>query len=186
MINKAFSLFIKLSFILIFAANVFAQNNSYSERTAVLTRPRTSETETSSKKTVNLYELEKIVFNLVNERRVASGLPELIWSEDVAKVARLHSQNMADSKVFGHRGLDGLTVDARASSLGVKNWQAIGENIAANRGFANPTASAVESWMNSPGHRAGILNNSWKETGIGVACDNDGKYYFTQVFVLRR
>jgi len=187
MIKKAFPLFIQISLTLIFAANAFAQNNSYNDKTtAVLTRPRTSETDTIVKKTVNVFELEKIVFDLINQRRTANGLPELNWNEDVAKVARLHSQNMAESKFFGHRGLDGLRVDDRAVSLGLKNWQAIGENIASNRGFANPTASAVEAWMNSPGHRASILNNTWKETGIGVAFDDNGKYYFTQVFLLGR
>lgn len=184
--KKAFTLFTQISFILISAAVVFAQGPSYSDRNAGITRQRTTESATTFKKTLSVYELEKIVFDLVNERRRENGLSALKWSEDVAKVARLHSQNMASSKVFGHRGLDGLRVDDRAASLGVKNWQAIGENIAANRGFANPTASAVQQWMNSSGHRASILNNGWTETGIGIACDNDGKYYFTQVFLLRR
>lgn len=177
--NKAFPLFIIISLILIFAANIFSQNNS-----AVLTR--SGLTKTSVKKTANTYELERIVFNLINEKRVENGLPELRWNENVARVARLHSQNMANSKFFSHQGLDGLRVDDRAYSLGVKGWQSIGENIATNRGFGSPTEVAVDSWMRSSGHRDNLLNRNWQETGIGVAVDNDGKYYFTQVFLLRR
>jgi uncharacterized protein YkwD len=177
--NKAFPLFITISIILIFAANIFSQNSS-----AVLTR--SGLTKTSAKTTTNTYELERIIFDLINEKRAENGLPELKWSEEVAKVARLHSQNMANSKFFSHQGLDGLRVDDRAYSLGVKRWQSIGENIASNRGFGSPTEVAVDAWMRSPGHRGNILNNLWQETGIGVAVDNDGKYYFTQVFLLKR
>lgn len=179
--KRAFPLFTLTSLILIFAASVFAQKNSgpvYSTRSRVI--------ETSAKKSTNTYELERIVFDLINEKRTAAGLSKLNWSEDVARIARLHSQNMANSKFFSHRGLDGLRVDDRAYSLGVKRWQSIGENIASNRGFGSPTDVAVDAWMRSTGHRENILNNSWQETGIGVAVDNDGKYYFTQVFLLRR
>ena len=134
----------------------------------------------------SVYELEKLAFDLINKHRAASGVKELTWSDDAAKVARLHSQNMADMKFFGHKGLDGLMVDTRAESLGIKNWRAIGENIAYNRGYEHPTEFAVECWMESSGHRRNLLDGRWKETGIGVAIAADGSYYFTQVFLLRR
>lgn len=129
--------------------------------------------------------LERIVFEFVNQKRAENGLPPLVWSERAAEVARFHSANMATNSFFGHAGLDGKRVDDRADQMGLRNWRMIGENIAYNRGYSEPAARVVESWMRSPGHRKNILNSRWKETGIGIALTADGTYYFTQVFLLR-
>ena len=164
-----------------FAANVCAQNQSVS-----LNRQRIAENSSKDNSTVNTFALEKLVFQLVNRQRAANGLPEVIWSDEVAKVARVHSQNMAKYKFFEHRGLDGLMVTDRAYSLGVKNWWAIGENLALNRGFANPTETTVESWMKSIAHRKNILAERWKESGVGIARAADDSLYFTQVFLVKK
>ncbi len=76
-------------------------------------------------------------------------------------------------------------VDDRADRSGLGLWQAIGENIAFNRGYANPVEFAIERWMMSPKHRDNILNKEWSETAVGIAIAADGSYYFTQVFLLR-
>jgi uncharacterized protein YkwD len=131
-------------------------------------------------------EFEKEVFRLINEKRAAAGLLKIVWSDDVARIARLHSRNMAALDFFGHKGADGKTVDERADQLGVRKWQAIGENIAFIRGFKNPLETAVEKWMQSPGHRENLLNPRWKETGIGIGITDDGTFYFTQVFLDRK
>jgi uncharacterized protein YkwD len=124
-------------------------------------------------------------FDLINEQRAEKGLEPLKWSEDMAKLARLHSENMARDKFFSHQEPDGSMVNNRADALGISNWRSIGENIAYNRGFRLPADSACEQWMQSTGHRENILNKKWKESGVGVAVDSDGTYYFTQVFILR-
>ena len=77
-------------------------------------------------------------------------------------------------------------VDNRAEDLGVRDWKAIGENIAYMKGYADPVAIAVEKWMESPAHKQNLLNASWVESGIGVAVAADGSYYFTQVFMIRK
>jgi uncharacterized protein YkwD len=77
-------------------------------------------------------------------------------------------------------------VNDRADSFGISKWRAVGENIAYNRGYANPIEFAVDRWMHSPGHRENILNARWKESGIGIAITQDGAYYFTQVFLQRK
>ncbi len=74
--------------------------------------------------------LERNVFELLNGERRSQGLPALEWSDEVAAVARLHSQNMAEEKFFSHRGSDGSMVDDRADRLGLGAWRTIGENIA--------------------------------------------------------
>jgi uncharacterized protein YkwD len=133
-----------------------------------------------------IYDLEKTAFALLNQKRAENNLTSLEWSEQVAKIARIHSENMAKHKFFNHRGKDGLMVDDRADSLGISKWQAIGENIAFNCGYENPVEFAVQRWMLSPSHRENILNNRWRESAVGVAIGDDGSYYFTQVFLLRK
>jgi uncharacterized protein YkwD len=130
-------------------------------------------------------QLEMKAFDLINEKRKENGLSPILWNEDVAKVARLHSQNMAKFKFFSHIGQDGSMVHDRADALGISDWKAIGENIAYNRGYEKPAEFACERWMLSSSHRENILNRRWKEAGIGVAINSDGTYYFTQVFVVR-
>ena len=129
---------------------------------------------------------ERQVFELINKKRAEFGLKPLIWNDDVAKIARIHSEEMANYKYFDHAGHDGSMVNNRADAIGLSKWRSIGENIAYNRGFANPLEFAVEGWMKSPAHRENILNNRWQESGIGIAITADGIYYFTQVFLLRK
>lgn len=131
-------------------------------------------------------QLEHKAFEILNEKRKENGLPPIQWSEDMAKVARLHSENMAKYKFFSHEGQDGSMVNDRADALGFSKWRAIGENIAYNRGYDNPVEFACQRWMQSPSHRENILNPRWKEAGVGVAVTAEGTYYFTQVFVLRK
>jgi uncharacterized protein YkwD len=133
-----------------------------------------------------ILQLEREAFALINRQRAAQGLPTLLWSEEVARVARMHSQSMANFKYFSHQGLDGRMVNDRADSVGLTKWRAISENIAFMRGYANPAEFAVQKWMESPGHRRNLLGQTWKETAVGVAVAPDGSYYFTQVFLERR
>lgn len=155
-----------------------------------LNRPRVYRAEqansSGTSKAVNAYDLERRAFGLINERREKSGLSPLKWSDDVARIARLHSQNMANYNFFSHAGIDGLLVSDRADVLGINKWQAIGENIAYNQGFDNPVEFAVERWMQSPKHRDNLLSSRWKESGIGVAVTKNGTYYFTEVFLDRK
>ena len=142
--------------------------------------------ETLNKKAVTNPEFERQAFEEINQQRAKMNLTPLVWSDDAAKIARLHSENMANFKFFSHTGLDGSMVNDRADSFRVSKWRAVGENIAYNRGYANPIEFAVDRWMHSPGHRENILNARWKESGIGIAITLDGAYYFTQVFLQRK
>lgn len=156
-------------------------------KTASVVKPSAANlAETEAEKSSTLISLEKRVFDLINQKRGEMNLPLMIWNDDVARVARIHSENMASHKFFSHKGLEGKMVNDRADDLGISKWLAIGENIAYNRGFEDPFAFAVESWMKSPSHRQNILDNRWKESGIGIAVTGDGTYYFTEVFLLRK
>lgn len=132
------------------------------------------------------FSYERQVFELINKKRAELGLNLLIWNDDVAKIARIHSEEMANNRFFDHKSLDGSMVNNRADAIGLSKWRSIGENIAYNRGYTNPLEFAVEGWLKSPAHRDNILNNRWQESGIGVAILADGTHYFTQVFLLRK
>ncbi len=128
--------------------------------------------------------IERAVFDLMNAERSAKGLAGLKWSDDVARVARQHSANMAAEKFFSHRGKDGSMVDDRADLFGIR-WASIGENIAFMRGYSDPEKKALKTWLDSPPHRRNLLGQQWSESAIGVAQADDGSYYFTQVFIAR-
>jgi uncharacterized protein YkwD len=198
---------ISILLLLVFSVNSLAQTEAKTKKpnfetlAAVndkneIARPRLAEEkkENSAKpvpvavlinKTEFVRQLERKAFDLLNEKRKEQGLTAVQWSEDVAKVARQHSESMAVYKFFSHTGLDGSMVNDRADALGLSRWKAIGENIAYNRGYDNPVEFACQRWMQSQSHRENILNPRWKEAGIGVAVTTEGTYYFTQVFVLR-
>lgn len=130
--------------------------------------------------------IEEQVFALINVERSKNGLTELEWSESLAAVARLHSEDMANVKFFSHRGSDGSMVDDRADRLGLGSWKAIGENIAYMRGYDNPAALAVAKWLESTAHRKNLLGPNWKESAVGVTITEDGTCYVTEVFLLRK
>ncbi|MCB1024435.1 MAG: CAP domain-containing protein [Acidobacteria bacterium] len=129
--------------------------------------------------------LERKTFDLINKKRSETGLQTLVWNEEVAKLARQHSQNMARHDFFSHIGLNGRLVDQRAIDFGLDGWRSIGENIAFCQGFSNPEEFVVQRWMLSDGHRTNLLNKMWKESGIGMARTTEGKYFFTQIFIMK-
>jgi len=131
----------------------------------------------------NTVSLERVAFNVLNQKRAENGLSPLAWNEKLAGVARLHSHNMAEFSFFSHKGLDGKMAAERANQMGVKQWRSIGENLAFSHGFQDPVAHAVRLWLDSPAHRQNLLDGNWKETAVGIAVAEDGSYYFTQVFL---
>ena len=113
------------------------------------------------------------------------GEQPLVWDEDLNRMARLHSQNMARQNFFDHTGPDGQDTLMRARACGIRQWSALGENITYNQGFDDPAAFAVERWINSAKHRDNILRADFTHSGVGVAEAADGRIYFTQVFLTR-
>jgi len=159
---------------------------SSGDTNSALNRPRVVKAVAGTLKASNAFDLERRAFELVNYQRATLGFEPLAWSDDAAKIARLHSENMANFNFFSHSGIDGSMVNDRADAFGINKWRAIGENIAYNQGYENPVEFAVERWMKSPSHRENLLNSRWKESGIGIAVTHDGTYYFTEVFLVRK
>lgn len=114
----------------------------------------------------------------INEYRTSKGLPALVWSDVIAAQARQHSQNMASgATAFGHEGFNDRVAVIRQTIA----WSGAAENVA----MAPSVDSAVQGWLNSPGHRANIEGN-YDLTGIGSANGSAGMVYFTQIFVKSR
>ncbi len=130
-------------------------------------------------------DLEERAFAAINRERVTNGLSPLRHAQDLCAVARAHSEDMITRDYFAHQSPEGKDLRYRFAQHGINNWRQIAENIAFNSGYEDPVAAAVEGWMNSPGHRRNILNKSLIESGIGVAMNQSGRVYFTQVFVVR-
>jgi uncharacterized protein YkwD len=128
---------------------------------------------------------ERRAFDLINAERQRRGLRPLVLDGSLTRLARYHSENMARGGYLSHTERDGLDLRGRADALGLHNWKALGENIAYNQGYNDPTAFAVERWMVSEKHRENIMNDEFTHAGVGVARASDGTYYFTQVFMRR-
>ncbi len=130
-------------------------------------------------------EIERRAFERTNDERLNAGLTPLTWDADLGRLARIHSESMARLNFFGHETPDGMRLKERARAHGVLRFRVIAENIAYNKGYADPGAFAVERWMISAGHRANILSVGFQSSAIGSFVARDGSVYLTQVFINR-
>ena len=125
---------------------------------------------------------EAEIFDLVNQVRSKSRLRYLAWNDDLARVARNFSRQMARENFFSHADRNGRTVTERAAD---EQWSKIGENLFMCDGLDDFTAFSVRGWMKSTSHRRNILDREWTDTGIGIYRTRDDRIYVTQVFVRR-
>lgn len=130
-------------------------------------------------------DVEANIHDGTNDERANNGVAALSYSDDLATVARDHSQYQAEQGYIMHVQEDGDRVGDRLTQDGItcSGW---GENVLQNNQADQSAADAadisVQSWMDSTGHRENILNSEFTEEGIGVAITDTGKLYATQVF----
>jgi uncharacterized protein YkwD len=111
----------------------------------------------------------------VNAHRAAAGLRPVRIRVAVHRAAEFHARDQAAMRVMTHTGSDGSDAGQRIRRRGY-TWSTWGENVA----YGYRTARAVmRAWMNSPGHRANILNPSFRHVGVGVQRGADGLLYWT-------
>ena len=113
--------------------------------------------------------LEARMLQMVNEERAKEGIPPLEADPEQTKVAREHSKDMFARGYFAHQNPDGESPFDRMKRSGVKFYTA-GENLA----LAQTLEIAHRNLMNSPGHRANIMNPAFGRLGIGIM---DGGFY---------
>ncbi|MFI5822571.1 CAP domain-containing protein [Streptomyces rishiriensis] len=116
------------------------------------------------------------VLSLVNEERAKVGCSALSANSALSDLAEKFSDDMAARGFFDHTDPDGATPWDRAAKAGISDLG--GENIA--RGQAD-AAAVMAAWMNSPGHKANILNCDFKTLGVGVHLGPGGPWW-TQDF----
>ena len=119
---------------------------------------------------------ENEVIRLVNEIRVKNGLSALNTNWELSRIARYKSQDMVSNRYFSHTSPTYGSPFQMIKSFGL-TYQSAGENIA--YGQTTPQA-VVNAWMNSSGHRANILNSSYKQIGVGYVANG---HYWTQLFI---
>lgn len=112
------------------------------------------------------------VLRLVNEERAKEGLSPMTTNDTLNGAAQVRAEELQE--LFDHTRPDGSSCFTALDEAGVRYWTA-GENIAA--GAATPE-SVMNMWMNSEGHRANILNESFDAIGVGRVGN-----YWVQMFV---
>ncbi|MGW0806325.1 CAP domain-containing protein [Nonomuraea sp. NPDC002799] len=126
--------------------------------------------------------VENEVLRLTNAERAQGGCQPLKHDPQLRAAAFGHSSDMARTGHFDHDSQDGRTFMDRIKAAGFTGGSAFAENIA----FGQPTAaSVVQGWMNSPGHRANIMNCRYNLIGVGAATSSQGRIYWTQDFAGR-
>lgn len=127
----------------------------------------------------DIKKMENEVIRLVNVERSKQGLAPLTANWELSRVARYKSQDMKTKGYFSHTSPTYGSPFQMMQHFGIV-YRTAGENIA--MGQKTP-AEVMKAWMNSPGHRANILNPAFKEIGVGLA--KDGTLYWTQMFIAR-
>jgi uncharacterized protein YkwD len=114
-------------------------------------------------------DLETQMLELVNQERVQRGLSPLKADPELTEVARAHSKDMFARGYFAHITPEGESPFDRMNEAHVQ-YSTAGENLA----LAHSLSIAHNGLMNSPGHRANILNPAFGRVGIGIL---DGGFY---------
>ncbi|AFY76115.1 uncharacterized protein with SCP/PR1 domains [Pleurocapsa sp. PCC 7327] len=130
----------------------------------------------------SLASLEQAIYEEINRYRQTRKLPPLKLNSDISRYARIHSERMAAGIVsFSHDGFE-----KRVQSIGqIIPYEQAAENLSVNVGYIDPVKVAVQGWIASSGHRKN-LEGEFDLTGIGVARNASGEYYFTQIFLKQR
>lgn len=121
------------------------------------------------------------VLDLVNRERAANKLPPLRLHPQLLAASHWMAQDMATNDYLDHTDHEGRELEGRLAAFDYKEYQAIGENVAAGQATA---AEVMEGWMQSPGHRSNILSPDFCEVGIGHVVNNASKFrhYWAQAF----
>ncbi len=99
------------------------------------------------------------------QRKENGGLPALSENTKLDEIALLRTRDMFKKQYFAHVAPDGGSAQVTAKTVGY-DYLALGENLAL--GVFSGDKDVVEAWMNSPGHRANILNSHYTEIGVAA------------------
>ncbi|MET1014429.1 MAG: CAP domain-containing protein [Paenisporosarcina sp.] len=120
--------------------------------------------------------IEQQVLTLTNQERAKGGLKPLATDSALMSTARAKSSDMSKNNYFSHTSPTLGSPFDQMKAKGIQ-YKAAAENIAMGQRTA---AEVVKGWMESPGHRANIMNGNF--THIGIGYDAQGNYW-TQQFI---
>ena len=115
------------------------------------------------------------ILEIVNDYRAQYGLPALKLDETLCTVAQVKAQDMHDNGYFSHTSPTYGSPYDLMDLYGVR-WTSAAENIACGQ---STVQAVMTAWMNSEGHRANILNESYTKLGVGYVADGN---YWVQEF----
>lgn len=179
-------------------ATVLAPQSAAPTQSKTLPKPQHTAAQLATQPGLCPYDCEALrgyLVELVNRDRVGQGLPALAWHDAAGRAAQAHAHDMLRNRYFSHTALDGSDVGQRLQAAQAGALRAWGENIwTFSSGNVNGQAvtivdfrplveQAQESWMNSPGHRANLLNPAFTHIGVGIGYDaSAGEMRMVQVF----
>lgn len=155
-----------------------AAGTSQSATAPAAATPETPDTAAvSSDEVAQLQGMVDAIHQQVNDFRRSQGLDPLTLEPAISAEALRHSEAMAQSGTLSHSGFEDR-IDRLSQTLSLRS---AAENVAFNFGHSDPASQAVSGWIDSPGHYMNMVGN-FSTTGIGVFQDDQGRYYFTQIF----
>jgi uncharacterized protein YkwD len=127
----------------------------------------------------NIPQIDAATLCLINQQRALHGESPLRDNADLDNSATQHSQDMVTADYFDHTSPTGDTVLDRIRASGYLisgDVYELGENIDLGTYQLATPAAIVSDWMNSPDHRANILNSDFVDSGIGVVAQAPAQY----------
>lgn len=146
------------------------------KNTATRTDPTPSPSTASTGVSTGVSGVEEAVVKLTNQARAANGCRPLVHDPKLHTAAERHSADMAARGFFDHDSPDGRDPGDRVRAAGFAPISTWAENIAMGQRTA---AQVVQGWLDSPGHRANIMNCAFTHIGVGHAAKGP---HWTQVF----
>lgn len=127
-----------------------------------------------------------LALQLVNQERLSRGLAPLGHSSPLAEAARAHAEDMAARGYYSHISPEGEDALARYVRAGGSSWRRVDENIGYCRGCEGSSVLFSRTfharWMESPGHRANVLDPQAEFFGFAMAVSPDGGLFAVQTF----
>lgn len=133
---------------------------------------------------LDIPELEHTIFDLINEKRRASGTKVLKWNDRIAPIAKNYSRTLS-IEGFHHKDLEGKDAGDRLKENRIF-YTIVAENLYMISGLndtVNISETMVNGWMSSPGHRSPIVDRDelFSDGAVGVYCEKK-TCYATMVF----
>lgn len=119
------------------------------------------------------------ILNLVNAERKKAGVQPLTLSDKLTNVANIKAKDMADKNYFSHDSPTYGSPFDMMKKFGI-SYSYAGENIAAGQKTAE---EVMNSWMNSSGHKANILNKNFTQLGVGFYRGGQYGTEWVQMFI---